>query len=63
MFQTLNFSYLCIKNKLDYLQQIILMNVRNLVAFLARVETTKLFRNKTGFYFNKQVSLFTLVLF
>jgi len=39
------------------------MNVRNLVAFLARVETTKLFRSKTGFYFNKQASLFTFAFF
>jgi len=39
------------------------MNVRNLVAFLARVVTTELFRSKSGFYFNKQVSLFTLVFF
>jgi len=57
MFQTLNLYYLCIKNNRDYLQQIIFnvsMNVRNLVAFLARVETTKLFRSKTGFYFNSR---------
>ena len=39
------------------------MNVRNVVAFLVRVETTKLFGSKTAFYFNKQVGLFTLVFF
>jgi len=39
------------------------MNARNLVEFLVRVETKKLFRSKTGFYFNKQVNLFTLVFF
>ena len=39
------------------------MNVRNLIAFLARVEATELSRSETGFYFNKQVSLFTLVIF
>ena len=30
-----------------------------LVAFLTCVEITELFRSKTGFYFNMQVSLFT----